>query len=159
MKKLFLILGTLLSLTVFTSCSDDAEKAITTDCTVTVTFDNVAVVNGVIYTTQDYSLEVESITITSASGTTKAISEVEFAIDSRVSSRAIFAPFNGRFDTRKLTSGTHTLGMFFNLLQKDNTLLPDNVQYMFTVVPTIEDLPAGAELGTYTQKFKVTPDW
>ncbi len=159
MKKLFLILALLLPITVLTSCSDDTEKAITTDCTVTVTFDNVAVINGVIYTTQDYSLEVESIAIASKSGTTKAISEVEYAIDSRVSSRAIFAPFNGRFDTRRLSAGTHTLGLFFNLLQSDNSLLPDNVQYMFTVVPTVQDLPAGAELGTYTQKFKVTPDW
>ncbi|MDE6026980.1 MAG: hypothetical protein K2G23_02780, partial [Muribaculaceae bacterium] len=71
---------------------------------------------------------------------------------------SVFAPYNGRFDTRKLDSGVHTLGMFFEIVQMDNTILPDNVQYMFTVVPTVEDLPAGAELGTYTQKFRVTPD-
>ncbi|MBD5189317.1 MAG: hypothetical protein HDS95_03460, partial [Bacteroidales bacterium] len=121
-------------------------------------FDNVAVVNGTIYTTKDYSLEVESIVFSSSSGTTKAISQVEYAIDSRVNSRAVFAPFNGRFDTRKLETGTHTLGMFFGIVQMDNSILPDNVQYVFTVVPTLEDLPAGAELGTYTQKFRVTPD-
>ncbi|MDE6027987.1 MAG: hypothetical protein K2G23_07945, partial [Muribaculaceae bacterium] len=62
MKKLFAILGILLSIGLFTSCSssEDAPKPVT-DCTITVTFDNVAVVNGTIYTTQDYSLEVESI--------------------------------------------------------------------------------------------------
>lgn len=158
MKKLFAILGILLSIGLFTSCSSEDAPAPTTDCTITVTFDNVAVVNGTIYTTQDYSLEVESIVFNSQSGTTKAISQVEYAIDSRVNSRSIFAPFNGRFDTRKLEAGTHTLGMFFGIVQMDNTVLPDNVQYMFTVVPTVEDLPAGAELGTYTQKFRVTPD-
>ncbi len=159
MKKLFLLLGILLSIGLFTSCSSDADapKAVT-DCNITVTFDNVAVVNGTIYTTQDYSLEVESIVFSSSSGSTKAISQVEFALDSRINSRAVFAPFNSRFDTRKLEPGTHTLGLFFGIVQLDNSVLPDNVQYMFTVVPTTQDLPAGAELGTYTQKFRVTPD-
>ena len=158
MKKLFAILGIILSIGLFTSCSSEDAPAPVTDCTITVTFDNVAVVNGTIYTTKDYSLEVESIVFSSSSGTTKAISQVEYAIDSRVNSRAVFAPFNGRFDTRKLETGTHTLGMFFGIVQMDNSILPDNVQYVFTVVPTIEDLPAGAELGTYTQKFRITPD-
>ena len=160
MKKLFAILGILLSIGLFTSCTsseEDAPKPIT-DCTITVTFDNVAVVNGQIYTTQDYSLEVESIVFKSASGATKSISPVEYAIDSRMSSRSVVAPYNGRFDTRKLEHGTHTLGMFFEIIQMDNSVLPDNVQYVFTVVPTVDDLPAGAELGTYTQKFRVTPD-
>ena len=157
MKNLFLILGLLLSLGFMTSCSSD-EAPITTDCNITVTFDNVAVVNGVIYTTQTYPLEVESITFSSSTGTTKSISQVEYAIDSRVNSRASYAPFKGRFDTRTLESGAHTLGMFFGIVQLDNTVLPDNVQYVFTVVPTLNDLPEGAELGTYTQKFRVTPD-
>ena len=159
MKKLFLLLAALISLVSFSSCSSSADESpLTTDCDITVTFDNVAVVNGVIYATQDYSLKVESISFRSASGSTKSISHVEYAIDSRVSSRAVFSPFNGRFDTRLLEAGTHTLGMFFNIIQLDNTVLPDNVQYVFTVVPTRADLPAGAELGTYTQKFRVTPD-
>ena len=159
MKKLFAILGLLLTLSVFTSCSSEADAPkSTTDCTLTVTFDNVAVVNGVIYATQDYSLEVESIVFKSASGQTKAISQVEYAIDSRMNSRSIFAPFNGRFDTRRLETGTHTLGMFFEIIQMDNSILPDNMQYVFTVVPSVEDLPAGAQLGTFTQKFRVTPD-
>lgn len=158
MKKLFLLLAALFSLAALSSCSSSEDMPIATDCDITVTFDNVAVVNGVIYTTQDYSLEVESIVFRSSTGTTKSISQVEYAIDSRVSSRAVFAPFTGRFDTRTLDHGTHTLGMFFNIVQLDNTILPDNVQYVFTVVPTVEDLPAGAQLGTYTQKFRVTPD-
>ena len=159
MKNLFLILGLLLSLGLMTSCSssDDAPKA-STDCTITVTFDNVAVVNGTIYTTQEYSLEVESVAFTSASGSTKAISQVEYAIDSRLNNRSVFAPYNTRFDTRTLETGTHTIGLFFSIMQRDNSVLPDNVQYVFTVVPSIEDLPAGAQLGTYTQKFRVTPD-
>ena len=158
MKKLFLLLAALFSLATFSSCSSSEDAPIAADCDITVTFDNVAVVNGVIYATQDYSLEVESIVFKSSTGTTKSISHVEYAIDSRVSSRSVFSPFTGRFDTRTLESGTHTLGMFFNLVQLDNTILPDNVQYVFKVVPTVEDLPAGAELGTYPQKFRVTPD-
>ena len=158
MKKLFLILGILLSLGLMTSCSSDEAPKMTTDCNITVVFDNVAVINGVMYTTQEYSLEVESISFTSASGATKAISQVEYAIDSRVNSRSVFAPYNGRFDTRKLETGTHTIGMFLSIMQRDNSVLPDNVQYVFTVVPSVDDLPAGAHLGTYTQKFRVTPD-
>ena len=158
MKKFFNIIAILLSLAAFTSCSSTEETPITTDCNITVTFDNVAVVNGVIYTTQTYPLKVESISFSSATGSTKSISQVEYAIDSRMNSRASYAPFKGRFDTRTLESGTHTLGMFFGIVQLDNTVLPDNVQYVFTVVPSLEDLPDGAELGTYTQRFRVTPD-
>lgn len=158
MKKFFNILGILLSLAVFTSCSSTEEAPVSTDCNITVTFDNVAVVNGVIYTTQTYPLEVESISFSSATGSTKSISQVEYALDSRMNSRASYAPYKGRFDTRDLESGTHTLGMFFGIVQLDNTVLPDNVQYIFTVVPSVNDLPDGAELGTYTQKFRVTPD-
>ena len=160
MKKLMLLLGMLLSLGLMTSCSSDDSplSSSTTDCNITVTFDNVAVINGVIYTTQDYPLEIESIVFSSANGTTKAISQVEYAIDSRMNSRAMFAPFTSLFDTRLLDSGNHTLGMYFGIVQLDNTVLPDNVQYVFTVVPSISDLPKGAELGTYTQRFRVTPD-
>ncbi|MDE6718231.1 MAG: hypothetical protein K2J70_08590 [Muribaculaceae bacterium] len=158
MKNLFILLGLLLSLGLMTSCSSSEEAPVTTDCNITVTFDNVAVVNGIIYATQTYPLKVESISFSSATGTTKSISQVEYAIDSRMNSRSSFAPYKGRFDTRTLESGTHTLGMFFGIVQLDNTVLPDNVQYVFTVVPSLDDLPEGAELGTYTQRFRVTPD-
>lgn len=158
MKKLFTILSVILSIGFFTSCSSEDTPVMASDCTITVVFDNVAVVNGMIYATQDYSLKVESITFSSSNGFTKAISQVEYAIDSRMNSRSVFAPFTGRFDTRRLEEGTHTLGMFFGIMQMDNSIHPDDVQYVFTVVPTVEDLPDGAELGTYTRKFRATPD-
>lgn len=158
MKKLFLLLGLLLSLGLMTSCSSSEDAPVATDCTITVTFDNVAVVNGVIYTTQTYPLEVESISFSSSSGSTKTISQVEYAIDSRMNSRSFYAPYKGRFDTRTLETGSHTLGLFFNIVQIDNSVLPDNMQYIFQLVPTLDDLPEGAELGTYTQRFRVTPD-
>ncbi|MDE7414105.1 MAG: hypothetical protein K2N05_10035, partial [Muribaculaceae bacterium] len=88
----------------------------------------------------------------------KTISQVEYAIDSRMNSRSFYAPYKGHFDTRTLETGSHTLGLFFNIVQIDNTVLPDNMQYIFQLVPSINDLPEGAELGTYTQRFRVTPD-
>ncbi|MDE6410779.1 MAG: hypothetical protein K2K81_11150 [Muribaculaceae bacterium] len=156
MKKFILILLLLIPIGLLVSCSDDvSDPTSVADCQVTLTFNNVAVINGVIYATQDYPLEVESVNIYSPSGSTKGISEVEYSVDNHASSIAKYAPFTGRFDTRYLTAGVHPLGVLVDLIQTDNSQIPDNMQYNFTVVPTVEDLPAGAELGTFTQTFKV----
>lgn len=156
MKKFLLILLLLIPIGLLVSCSDDiSDPSSDTDCQVTLTFNNVAVINGVIYTTRDYPLEVESIDAYSPDGTTKAISEVEYSIDDHEVLTAKYAPYTGRFDTRYLSAGEHPLGVYIDLLQSDLTRIPDSMQYNFTVVPTVEDLPAGAELGTFTQTFKI----
>lgn len=157
MKKIITLFLMLIPVLAFSSCSSDSDDfEEVSDATVTVTFDNVAVVNGVIYTTQDYPMEVESIVFNSASGTTKAITEVEYAVDSRVTSRSLYAPFTGRFDTASLSAGTHSFGIFMALLQSNNKDIPDNIQYVFTVVPSVRDLPGGAELGTFTQTVRLS---
>ncbi len=156
MKKFILILLLLIPIGLLVSCSDDVTNPNPeTDCQVTLTFNNVAVINGVIYATQDYPLEVESISICSNDGSTKGISEVEYSIDDHASSIAKYAPFTGRFDTRNLAEGTHPLGVYVDLLQSNNSQVSDSMQYTFTVVPTVEDLPAGIELGTFTQTVLV----
>ena len=159
MKKLALLLLLIIPIGLLVSCSDekDMPEAVS-DANVTVVFDNVAVVNGAIYTTQEYSMEIQSITFKSNSGITKAITEVEYAVDDRVKSRSLYAPFTGRIDTRDFQTGTHSLGIFLDLLQSDNTQVPDNIQYIFNVVPTVEDLPGGVELGTFTQTVKLSVD-
>lgn len=157
MKKTLLTFLLILPLAIFASCSDEKDMPVeSTDATLTITFDNVAVVNGVIYTTQDYSMEIQSIAMKSSKGNTKGITEVEYDVDDTMSSRSLYAPFTGRIDTRDYQSGTHTLGILLDLLQNDNTQVPDNIQYIFTVVPTVEDIPGGAELGTFTQTVKLS---
>lgn len=79
-------------------------------------FNNVAFINGKIYATQEYSIEVNWI-------------EDSLHIISRI-------------DTRKLNIGR-------------NIIILPNKEYEYILVPTIEDLPDKAELGTYTHKFKL----
>ena len=156
MKKFLLILLLIIPIGLLVSCSDENDTPISdTDATVTVMFDNVAVVNGVIYATKDYPMEIESINFKSISGTTKAISEVEYEVDDKLSGRSLYAPFTGKIDTRDFKDGTHSLGIFMDLTKSDNTQVPDNIQYIFTVVQSVEDLPGGAELGTFTQSVKL----
>ncbi len=156
MKKFLLILLLIIPIGLLVSCSDDVDSPKPqTDCRMTLTFNNVAVINGVIYTTQDYPLEIESVTFYSPDGSTKEITEVEYDIDNHKESISKYSPFAGRFDTRLLSAGVHPLGVYIELLQSNNSELPDSLQYNFTVVPTVDDLPAGAELGTFTQTVKV----
>lgn len=158
MKKTLLFLLLMLPIGLLSSCSDDVESDLPqTDTRITLTFDNVAVINGIIYTTQDYAMEIASVTFKSPDGSTRSISDVEYMVDGKRSSHSDYAPYTGRIDTRDLSEGVHPLGVYVELNQSNNTVLPDNMHYNFTVVPTVEDLPDGAELGTFTQTFRVDP--
>lgn len=155
MKKLLLLLMLIIPIGLLVSCSDDVSDPTATDCQVTLTFNNVAVINGRIYTTQDYPMEVESVKVYSHNGSTKSISEVEYSVDNHISSVSKYAPYTGRFDTRYLSTGEHPLGVYVNLLQADDSQIPSDMQYNFTIVRTVDDLPAGAELGTFTQTVTI----
>lgn len=158
MKKTLMILMLLLPIGLLVSCSDNSTTSVPeTDCRITLTFDNVAVINGNIYATQDYALEIESVDFKSPDNSTKGISDVEYTVDGKIAQKAIYSPFVGRIDTRDLSTGTHPLGVHVDLIQSDNSQVPDNMEYNFIVVPTVDDLPAGAELGTFTQTFRVDP--
>lgn len=159
MKKTLMLLMLIISFGTLVSCSDSssATSVPETDCRITLTFDNVAVINGNIYATQDYALEIESVNFKSPDNSTKAISDVEYTVDGKIAQKAIYSPFVGRIDTRDLSTGTHPLGIHVELIQSDNSQVPDNMEYNFIVVPTVDDLPSGAELGTFTQTFRVDP--
>ena len=151
-----MILLLLIPIGLLVSCSDDVDNPKEdNNATVTLTFNNVAVVNGKIYTTQDYPLEVESVKINASENSSKGIADVEYMIDGHSASKSIYAPFTGRFDTRTLSTGTHPLGIYFDIIQGDNTQTSDNMEYNFIVVPSVDDLPMDAQLGTFTQTFHV----
>lgn len=152
MKKILLILLLLIPIGLLVSCSDDVENTVVeNNAKITLTFNNVAVINGKIYTTQDYPMEVESVNVDSSD----EIADVQYTIDGKNSTRSDHAPFAGRFDTRALSTGTHPLGISFDIIQPDNSEITDNMQYNFIIVPSVEDLPMDAQLGTFTQTFHI----
>ena len=158
MKKLLSVLMLLFPIVSLVSCSDDVESAAPqTNTQITLTFDNVAVINGKIYATQDYAMEIASVTFKSPDNSTRSISDVEYRVDGRTASHSDYAPYTGRIDTRDLSTGTHPLGIYIDLNQSNNSTLPDNMQYNFIIVPSTDDLPDGAELGTFTQTVRVEP--
>lgn len=154
MKKLFILLSIILSAGLLVSCSSSDDVASPQTNSITVTFDNVAVVDGVVYATRIYPLEIESMTLSASDGSTKAIAEAEYRIDSESSAKSYYKPFSGRISTTDLSAGSHTLELSFDLLQNDNTSIPEDILYAIEVVPSIDDLPNGAELGTYTRVFR-----
>lgn len=156
MKKLFLLLSIFFTIgLLLSSCTDDTS-ATAQQTSITVTFDNVALVDGVVYTTKDYPLEIESMELTSSDGTTKCICEANYKIDDTDMMTAKFMPFSGRISTSNLSNGNHTLELSFDLLQNDNSQVPKDIMYAIVVVPTVDDLPNGAELGTLTRTFQPT---
>lgn len=124
------------------------EDLTPSSCTVTVVFNNVAIISGNMYATQDYPLTIESVECHSNDAN---IVETIYSVDSKDKQVSYYSPFKMRMDTRQLDLGTHVLAIFFNT---DNNLTVDNFQYTFTLVPTVKDLQKGAELGTYTHRFK-----
>ncbi|MDE7413681.1 MAG: hypothetical protein K2N05_07855 [Muribaculaceae bacterium] len=155
MKKLFLLLSILLSVGLLVSCSDESSESVAEN-SITVTFDNVAVVNGVVYATKDYPLKINSMVLSSSDGETKCISEAKYSIDSQVSDSAHYTPFSGRINTTDIPVGNHTLELAFDLLQNDNSSVPDDIVYSIVVVDDLSDLPQNAELGTLTRTFRAT---
>lgn len=153
MKKLFLLLSILLSIGLLVSCSDESSQSISEN-SITVTFDNVAVVDGVVYATKDYPLKIESMVLSSSDGETKCISEAKYSIDSQAADSAFYTPFSGRIDTTDIPVGNHTLELAFDLLQNNNSTMPDDILYSIVVVDDLSDLPNGAELGTLTRTFR-----
>ncbi|MDE6717736.1 MAG: hypothetical protein K2J70_06055 [Muribaculaceae bacterium] len=154
MKKLFTLLFIILSVGLLVSCSNSEDVVSPQTNQIKVTFENVAVVDGVVYTTRTYPLEIESIALNAKDGSTKAISEAKYSIDSETSTISHFTPFSGRINTTDLTAGSHTLELSFELLQNDNSSVPEDILYAIEVVPSIADLPNDAELGTYTRIFR-----
>ena len=151
MKKLFLLLTILLSAGLLVSCHDD--ETIKDTGSVTVTLDNVALVNGVLYATRDYPLEIESFTLTNSSGSTKAITEVTYSLDNTEQCTTIFSPFNSVISTQNLEEGIHTLQLSYDMMQYDSSIVPDDLYYSIVIVPGTADIPNGAELGTYSRVF------
>ncbi|MDE6297249.1 MAG: hypothetical protein K2L89_05320 [Muribaculaceae bacterium] len=156
MKKFLLIILLLIPIGLLVSCSDDVENPKEeSNATVTLIFNNVAVVNGKIYTTQDYPLEIESVKLNNPDAYSKGIYDVEYMIDGHSVSKSNYAPFTGRIDTRVLSTGTHPLGVYLDIIEGDNTQTVDNMEYNFIVVPSVDDIPMDAQLGTFTQTFHV----
>ena len=155
MKKLLLLLF-LLPLGFLGSCSDDDDNV--PDCDITVVFDNVAEVDGQLYVTQDTDFGVQSITATSTNGKKAIVANVVYAIDYLPLGGTIVEPYTATFDTQNLAVGTgHVLGIGFQILQVDKSIFNSRLSYKFNVVPTVEDIPGGAELGTYTDTFHIAP--
>jgi len=153
MKKLLLFL-LLLPLGFLGSCSDDDDKI--PDCDISVVFENVAVVDGTMYVTQDTNFGVQSMSAEGTNGKKTAIANVTFGIDYRPIGIVNIDPFNGVFNTSSLLPGNHVLTIAFDILQVGKSVFESSVSYKFTVVASAEDIPDGATLGTYTDTFNIS---
>lgn len=119
--------------------------------------DNVSIVNGKMYVTKEYSFEVENVDL-KHNGTSERISKVTYTIDNMQKTYSTWTPFKFRYLTSNLELGSHVLCLFIEINDEHGAYLFDSAQYVFIVVPTSDDIPDSSELGTYTTKFKVTPD-
>lgn len=148
MKKLFYLL-LLLPLAMFSSCSKDELAPFD----MSLTLGGVTQDNGSFYVVSGENVQIGGLTVKPVGGKETAVANVMFYIDGM----PIFGnPWNVTdpisFSTLNLPTGPHTIGVTGNLLQVDQSIQNFSANYSLVIVPTADDLPAGApETGTYTQ--------
>lgn len=157
-KKYKNLICILLSI-ILLSCSKQEPQTITHDnCFITIMMEGVAVANGNIYVTKDYTLRFLNVNLVH-NGTGERIYTVTYYLDNINHSKTTYPPFSIIIPTHKLDEGVHKVSLEFEV--KDDFkqyMLFDKFDYTITVVPTKQHIPNNYEVGTYTHKFKLTPD-
>lgn len=153
MKKLLYILM-LMPVCFLASCSDDDDYP-SVDLTVEMT--GAAGVDNVIYVVQGEEFGIESITVKSLNGNQAALTSVGYYWDGILSQVAPVAPYTITWNTSTLPVGRHLLQMQSSLLEVDKSIASALFTYTVVVVPSEDDLPDGATLGSIRDVITVNP--
>lgn len=148
MKKLFYLL-LLLPFSLLASCDKDDMQPFD----MTVTLSGVTQANGNFYAISGNDITVENLSVTPLGDKATTVANVLFYVNTY----PLFpdpwdavAPLT--FSTQNLPEGANTINVAGNLLQVGQPINTFAANFNLIVVPSAEDLPAGApELGTYSQ--------
>ena len=144
MKKLFYLMMLALPM-IFVACDDDDNLP---RVDITVDFDNVANVDGVLYIVRGDSLIVNSINVTNLESGKKAIAtSAIYYLDGIRIGASIFSPFYYRFPTENLEPDSYRFSIETEIFAVDKTPAVALLSYYLTVVESKEDIPNGIDPG------------
>lgn len=159
MKKLFYLLF-LLPMAFFASCSDDDDLP---QVDLTLTIDNVAMVDNNIYAVVGDTINIENYTVKSLTSQNASVTNVIYSLDGIpglgmfVPYPPMVSPFKAYMIPTEQMVGKHVLGVSSTVLQVEKPIATAYCQYPLVIVKDSTDLPQGAVLGVQEITGRIDP--
>ena len=158
MKKLIYLLLVIPFAMMISSCSSDKDLP---NVDITMTFENAAVSDGVVYVIQDEVFSITGITTKAVdSSQQSAIANVRYFWNGIPAPGLTWSPLPMEIDMAEMPqpeSGKNILGLRATLLETDKSIAYTAINVPIVAVESADDLPAGTTLGEVTLTFGNTP--
>lgn len=155
MKKLLSMLFVLPLIALMVSCDDDDKNI--PDVSLSIDYSGATLNDGVLYVVQGDTLSIDSLIITPAPGTGKAIfGNVTYSVDGIPFYRVGISPWDVSIITDNMSLGTHTLGVSAQIFQVDKSVGFGIFTYKFEVVASPDDQPDDTGSGSDTPQAMIS---